>query len=43
MGYWQMAKIIASCIRLTNVWLAEQGLLSMKTLWAELAPLRGTA
>jgi len=25
---------------LTNAWLAEQGLLSLKTLWAELAPLR---
>jgi len=39
-GYWHMAKTIASGVALTNAWLAEQGLLSMKTLWAKLAPLR---
>lgn len=39
-GYWHMAKTIASGVGLTNAWLAEQGLLSMKTLWAQLAPLR---
>ena len=39
-SYWHMSKTIASGVGLTNVWLAEQGLLSMKTLWAELAPLR---
>ena len=39
-GYWHMAKTIASGVGMTNAWLAEQGLLSMKTLWAELAPLR---
>ena len=39
-GYWHMAKTIASGVGLTNAWLAEQGLLSMKTLWAKLAPLR---
>lgn len=39
-GYWHMAKSIASGVGLTNAWLAEQGLLSMKTLWAELASLR---
>jgi RNA-directed DNA polymerase len=39
-GYWHMAKTIASGVGLTNAWLAEQGLSSMKTLWAELAPLR---
>ncbi|QDT03868.1 Group II intron, maturase-specific domain [Rubripirellula lacrimiformis] len=42
-GYWRMAKTIASNVGLTNKWLQEQGLLSMKTLWAELAPLRRTA
>ena len=42
-AYWHMAKTIASGVGLTNAWLAEQGLLSMKTLWAQLAPLRGTA
>ena len=42
-GHWHMAKTIASGVGLTNAWLAEQGLISMKTLWAELAPLRRTA
>jgi len=42
-SYWHMAKTIASGVGLTNAWLAEQGLLSMKTLRAELAPLRRTA
>ena len=42
-GYWHMSKTIASGVGLTNAWLAEQGMLSMKTLWAELAPLRRTA
>ncbi len=42
-SYWHMSKTIASGVGLTNAWLAEQGLLSMKTLWSELAPLRRTA
>jgi len=42
-GYWHMSKTIASGVGLTNAWLAEQGMLSLKTLWAELAPLRRTA
>lgn len=42
-SYWHMAKTIASGVGLTNAWLAEQGLLSLKTLWVELAPLRRTA
>lgn len=42
-GYWHMSKTIASGVGLTNAWLAEQGMLSMKTLWAKLAPLRRTA
>jgi len=36
----RVTKTIASGVGLTNAWLAEQGLLSLKTLWAELAPLR---
>ena len=40
---WNMSKTIASGVGLTNAWLAKQGLLSMKTLWDELAPLRRTA
>ncbi|GIW83283.1 MAG: group II intron reverse transcriptase/maturase [Gemmatales bacterium] len=42
-SYWHMSRTIASGVGLTNAWLAEQGLVSMKTLWAQLAPLRGTA
>jgi len=39
-GPWHMAKSIATGVGLTNAWLQAQGLLSMKTLWAQLAPLR---
>lgn len=42
-GPWHMAKTIASGVGMTNAWLHEQGLLSLKSLWAELAPLRRTA
>ncbi len=42
-GYWRMAKTIASNVGLTNKRLQEEGLLSLKTLWAQLAPLRRTA
>jgi RNA-directed DNA polymerase len=42
-GPWHMAKSIATGVGLTNAWLAAQGLLSLKTLWAQLAPLRRTA
>jgi len=39
-SYWHMSKTIASGVGLTNAWLTEQELLSLKTLWAKLAPLR---
>jgi RNA-directed DNA polymerase len=42
-GPWHMAKSIATGVGLTNAWLQAQGLLSLKTLWAHLAPLRRTA
>ena len=42
-SYWHMSKTIASGVGLTNAWLSEQGLLSLKTLWSELAPLRRNA
>jgi RNA-directed DNA polymerase len=42
-GPWHMAKTIASGVGLTNAWLQTQGLLSLKSLWAQLAPLRRTA
>jgi len=35
-----MAKTITSVVGLTNAWLQAKGLLSLKTLWAQLAPLR---
>jgi hypothetical protein len=42
-GPWHMAKTIASGVGMTNAWLKAQGVLSLKTLWAELAHLRCTA
>ena len=39
-GPWHMSKTIASGVGLTNAYLAEQGVLSLKSLWAELAHLR---
>ena len=39
-GPWHMSKTIASGVGLTNAWLAEQGVLSLKSLWAELAHVR---
>jgi RNA-directed DNA polymerase len=39
-GPWHMAKTIASGVGMTNAWLKAQGVLSLKTLWAELAHLR---
>ncbi len=38
-----VAKTIASGVGMTNDWLASRGVLSLKTLWAGLAHLRGTA
>jgi hypothetical protein len=35
-----MAKTIASGVGMTNAWLANQGVVRLKTLWAELAHLR---
>jgi len=42
-GPWHMAKTIASGVGVTNAWLQDQGLASLKSLWATLAPLRRTA
>jgi RNA-directed DNA polymerase len=39
-GPWHMAKTIAIGVGMTNAWLAVQGVLSLKTLWSELAHLR---
>lgn len=42
-GPWHMAKTIASGVGMTNDWLQAQGLVSLKSLWPQLAPLRRTA
>ena len=34
-GLWHMAKSIASGVGMTNAWLQEQGLFSLKSLWAK--------
>lgn len=39
-GPWHMAKSIATGVGMTNAWLALQGVISLKSLWASLAPLR---
>jgi hypothetical protein len=40
---WHMAKTKTSGVSMTNAWLAVQGVLSLKSLLADLALLRGTA
>jgi RNA-directed DNA polymerase len=42
-GPWHMAKTIASGVGMTNAWLHDQGLVSLKSLWGKRAPLRRTA
>ncbi len=39
-GPWHLAKTIASGVGMTNAWLEQQGVLSLKTIWAGLAHLR---
>jgi len=41
--YWRMSRTPATRYAMPNKWLAQQGLLSLKQLWADLAPLRGIA
>ena len=41
-GYWRMAKTIASGVGFTNATLKVMGLLNLKSLWNEQAPLRRT-
>jgi RNA-directed DNA polymerase len=41
--YWRLSRTPAMRYAMPNQWLTQQGLLSLKQLWAELAPLRGTA
>ncbi len=41
--YWRMSRTPALRYAMTNKWLEQQGLLSLKQLWCDLASLRGTA
>lgn len=41
--YWRLSRRPAMHCAMPNKWLTQQGLLSLKQLWSELAPLRGTA
>lgn len=41
--YWRLSRTPAMRYAMPNKWLTQQGLLSLKQLWSELAPLRGTA
>jgi RNA-directed DNA polymerase len=41
--YWRMSRTPAMRYAMPNKWLEQQGLLSLKQLWCEMAPLRGTA
>ena len=41
--YWRMSRTPAMRYAMPNKWLEQQGLLSLKQLWWQLTPLRGTA
>jgi RNA-directed DNA polymerase len=42
-SYWRLSQTPAMRFAMPNKWLEELGLLSLKQLWCDLAPLRGTA
>ena len=42
-SYWRLSRTPAMRIAMPNKWLHDQGLGSLKQLWCDLAPLRGTA
>jgi RNA-directed DNA polymerase len=42
-SYWRMSRTPAMRYAMPNIWLEEQGLLSLAQLWHERAPLRGIA
>ena len=42
-SYWRLSRTPAMRYALPNKWLEQLGLLSLKQLWCDLAPLRGTA
>ncbi len=42
-GYWRLAKTLGGHTGMTKQWLRDQGLVFVRYLWSELAPLRRTA
>ena len=42
-GYWRLAKTLGANCGMTKKWLRDQGLVSIRYLWGDLAPLRRTA
>ncbi len=42
-SYWRLSRTPAMRYAMPNMWLEQLGLLSLKQLWCDLAPLRGTA
>ena len=42
-SYWRLSRTPAMRYAMPNKWLEQLGLLSLKQLWCDIAPLRGTA
>ena len=42
-GYWRLSKTLGGHVGMTKRWLREQGLVFLRYLWGDLAPLRRTA
>jgi RNA-directed DNA polymerase len=42
-AYWRLAKTLGGHLGMTRQWLLDQGLVFLRYLWSELAPLRRTA
>ncbi len=42
-AYWRLAKTLGGHMGMTKQWLLDQGLVFLRYLWSELAPLRRTA
>jgi RNA-directed DNA polymerase len=42
-GYWRLAKTLGGHMGISKKWLLDQGLVFVRYLWSELAPLRRTA
>ncbi len=42
-GYWRLSKTLATHTGLTNEWFNRQGLVRLRYVWGDLAPLRRTA